>query len=204
MALALMDGRAWTVGELAQQAGVARNTASEHLAGLTSAGLVTRTKQGRHSYIRLAGSEVAEVIEMISRITDVRPAAPSLRAHRHDAELAAGRTCYGHLAGRLGVDLAERWQCTGLVTADWNITASGRRWFADIGLAVPNSKQPALRPCIDWTERRPHAAGPLGRAVTKLAFSQGWVVRGHHPRAARLTAAGRSALGIRCPDAWSG
>lgn len=196
MLLALMDGRAWTVGELAHQAGIARNTASEHLTRLVGAGLITCTRQGRHSYLSLAGQHTAEVIEAMSRSARTRPAAQSLRARRHDDELAQGRTCYRHLAGRLGVGLADHWMDTGILTADWTLTAEGTRWFEDLGIRVPGGRRPPLRPCIDWTERRPHAAGPLANNLTAHAFDHGWITRGHHPRAARLTPQGRNALGL--------
>jgi DNA-binding transcriptional ArsR family regulator len=196
MMIALMDGRAWTVGELARQAGIARNTASEHLTRLTEAGLVTHTRQGRHSYLGLAGHHVADVVESMCRAAGVAPATQSLRGQRHDAELAEGRTCYRHLAGRLGVGLADRWIAEGAISPEWTLTDAGTRWFAARDIAVPSGPGPVLRPCIDWTERRPHASGPLAADLAARAFERGWVVRGGHPRSARLTPQGREALGM--------
>lgn len=194
MLIALMNGRAWTVGELAHQAGIARNTASEHLTRLAEAGLVTHTRQGRRSYINLAGSNVAEAIEAMSRAAGTRPASYNLRGQRYDNELAQGRTCYRHLAGRLGVDLVDFWTVSGMLTPTWTLTAAGMEWFEGLGIKASTRQGPLLRPCLDWTERRPHAAGPLANNLTAIAFDRGWIERGSHPRAAHLTLDGRHAL----------
>lgn len=194
MLLALMDGRAWTVGELAVQAGVARNTASEHVSRLAEAGLVDCIRQGRHSYVTLAGQQVADLVESMGLLADIRPATSSLHGQRHDQELAAGRTCYRHLAGRLGVGLADAWLAGGMLTESWTLTATGMTWFDERDIPIPDGKGPALRPCLDWTQRRPHAAGPLATALTDAAFARGWVVRGRHPRSVHLMPCGAAAL----------
>lgn len=195
MLVALMDGRAWTVGELAHWAGIARNTASEHVRRLVRAGLLTESRQGRHCYLTLAGPNVAEAIEAMSLATSVRPATPSLRGRRHDGELAAGRTCYRHLAGRLGVGLIDAWQTAGIVTGGWELTDDGQNWFTRLGVdTTPEPRRALLRPCVDWTERRPHAAGSLADRFATFAFEREWIVRGSHPRSARLTEAGMKSL----------
>lgn len=195
MLVALMDGRAWTVGELAHRAGIARNTASGHVRRLIRAGLVTEARQGRHCYLTLAGPTVADAIEAMSLATLTRPATSSLRGRRHDDELAAGRTCYRHLAGRLGVGLVDEWQTAGFVTDSWELTAPGRDWFTSLGVDTsPCRRRALLRPCIDWTERRPHAAGALADRLAAAAFEQDWIIRGSHPRSARLTPAGTDRL----------
>lgn len=200
MLMALMDGRAWTVGELAGQAGIARNTASEHLSRLADAGLVTHTRQGRHSYLSLAGEHIANLIESLGIVADTRPATSSLRGQRYDQELARGRTCYRHLAGRLGVDLVDSWLTADILTSAWDLTSAGLEWFRTRDIPIPAGKDPLLRPCVDWTERRPHAAGPLANSLAATAFEQGWIVRGHHPRAARLTSRGGAILQLNGPD----
>lgn len=195
MLISLMDGRAWTVGELARAAGIAPNTASEHARRLVGAGLLTEARQGRHRYLTLAGSQIAEALEAIALVSPMRPAANSLRAHRYDDELAAGRTCYRHLAGRLGVSLLEGWITSGLLTEAWDITRKGYDWFAQLDIDTqPVPRRARLRPCIDWTERRPHAAGVLADRLTAAAFDRGWLIRGTHPRSARLTAVGEHYL----------
>lgn len=196
MLVALMDGRAWTVGELAHHAGIARNTASEHVRRLVRAGLVREARQGRHCYLTLAGPEVADAIEAMSLATGTEPATSNLRGKRYDDELAAGRTCYRHLAGRLGVELLDGWVARGLVTQTWALTDNGRDRFTRLGIdSRPDPRRVLLRPCIDWTVRRPHAAGALADRFAAAAFERGWIVRGRHPRAARLTPAGRDVIG---------
>src|SRR5699024_3013443 len=97
-------------------------------------GLVVEARQGRHCYLMLAGPEVAEAVEAMSLVVPTRPAASSLRGRRHDEELVAGRTCYRHLAGRLGVGLADEWRAAGLITESWELTNAGRGFFAGLGI----------------------------------------------------------------------
>lgn len=201
MLMALMDGRAWTVGELAHQAGVASNTASEHVRRLVGAGLVCEARQGRHCYLTLAGPNVAGAIEAMSLASGTSPPANSLRGHRHDDELVVGRTCYRHLAGRLGVMLVDGWMTAGFITDPWELTDSGRDWFTGLGIDTAlDPRRALLRPCIDWTERRPHAAGALADRLAVAAFDHRWVVRGSHSRSARLTPDGERVLRAHLTD----
>lgn len=195
MVLALMDGRAWTVGELAIAAGVARSTASEHVDRLGRAGLLRDYRQGRHRYVALRDEGVAQVVESLAELADTVPPPNSYRAQRVDAELAAARSCYRHLAGDLGVTIAQEWMRLGVITGDWTLSATGQEWFPALGVAVPDGNSPPLlRPCLDWTARRPHAAGPLADAFLTHALNEGWLERGRHPRALRLTATGQACL----------
>lgn len=196
--LALLDGRAWTAGEIAAQVGVARSTASEQLTTLVDAGLLAEERQGRHRYVRLSGHQIATVIEDLAGLTE-QPAAPrSLRQSRLARDLAAARTCYDHLAGALGVGLYDAFVDRGLLATDGGtaLTASGRAWFVDLvgEPALRPGSRPLIRTCLDWTERRPHLAGALGAAVHDSLRQRGWVVAGPRPRAVRLTDAG--ALGL--------
>lgn len=199
MCAALMDGRAWTVGELGRYAGLARSTASEHVDALTAHGLVRELRQGRHRYIRLAGEDIARVIESLGVVTGSSlPTPRSLSASRANANLRAGRTCYRHLAGRLGVRLAEQLEDRGLIDPCWRVTGRGRRLLARWG--VPAEMLDTGGPCMDATERRFHLAGPLGTGVCTALLDRGWLSRTGRTRAVRLTPAGRAALddaGIR-------
>lgn len=198
MLVALMDGQAWTVGELAHQAGIARNTASEHVRRLVRAGLVNEARQGRHCYLTLAGPQVAHAVEAMSLASGTSPPANSLRGRRHDDELVFGRTCYRHLAGRLGVTLLVDWRTRGFITDEWELTTTGRSWFTSLGIDTrPDPRRALLRPCIDWTERCPHAAGALADRLAIAAFAHAWVVRGSHSRSAKLTPDGERVL---CTD----
>ena len=196
--LALLDGRAWTAGELAQLGGVARSTASEHLDRLLADGLIVEQRQGRHRYVRLADHEAADLVEQLSaRAPQPVPHPTSLQAATSHAALARGRTCYDHLAGALGVGVTDAMIECGLLD-DWAVTAKGRAWLSELGVDVEPvraARRPFVRSCLDWTERRPHLAGAVGAALCRRCFDAKWVERIGSGRAVRLTASGRHALG---------
>ncbi|HZE48535.1 MAG TPA: winged helix-turn-helix domain-containing protein [Jatrophihabitantaceae bacterium] len=196
--LALLDGRAWTAGELARLGGVARSTASEHLDRLLADGLIVEQRQGRHRYVRLADHEAADLVEQLSaRAPQPVPHPTSLRAATSHAALARGRTCYDHLAGALGVGVTDAMVERGLLD-DWAVTAKGRAWLSDLGVDVEparTGRRPFVRSCLDWTERRPHLAGAIGAALCRHCFDAKWIERIGSGRAVRLTPSGRHALG---------
>ena len=198
MCLALLDNRAWTVRELARHAGVAMPTASEHANRLVAGGLAAEHRQGRHRYLSLAGPEVAALLETVSSQTSPghAPVRSMAAAHRM-RNLAAARTCYDHLAGGLGVAVADALAATGLISreAGLAVTDRGRGWLADIGITLDRAtRRPLLRDCLDWTERRPHLGGVLGAAICRHAFDAGWIVRIGTARAVRVTDAGADAF----------
>ncbi|MFG1673520.1 ArsR/SmtB family transcription factor [Micromonospora sp. NPDC049282] len=197
--LALLDGRAWTAGELARSAGVAASTASDHLTRLVRGGLLAEERQGRHRYVRLADPAAAQLVEDLAARAPA-PAAPprTMRAASADAALAYARTCYDHLAGRLGVLLHDALLARGVLdrTGGLALTPTGLSWLADLGVPVEPlraARRPLVRDCLDWTERRPHLAGALGAALCARLLDLGWTVRGTG-RSLRLTPAGRDAL----------
>ncbi|WP_033294577.1 ArsR/SmtB family transcription factor [Amycolatopsis jejuensis] len=200
MCLALLDGRAWTVGELAAAARIAVSTASEHVTRLRDAGFVARVKQGRHAYVRLADPHVAELIEHLAQHAELkRPA--GLRASLRAQRLSFARSCYDHLAGTLGVALRNGMIDRGLIDTAHGLalTGTGRAVLADLGVVVPaRSRRPLLRDCLDWTERRDHLAGAVPAALLERAVAAGWLTRDRH-RAVRVLpgAAGPfAALGV--------
>jgi DNA-binding transcriptional ArsR family regulator len=191
MCLALLDGRFHTAGELAGAAGVAASTASEHLGRLLDGGLVEATRQGRHRYFRLAGPDVASALEalgVLARPTPVR----SLREATTDRRLRAGRTCYDHLAGALGVALTDALATLGVITPEFAL--SDLTPLAGLDLALPAGRRPLLRPCLDWTERRHHAAGALPAAMTGRFLELAWLERVAGSRAVRVTSTGHPHL----------
>lgn len=193
MCAALMDGRAWTVGELGSYAGVTRSTASEHVDVLAARGLVTRVRQGRHCYITLSGPEAARVIEALGVMAaSALPTSRSLNAWTVNRQLLAARTCYRHLAGRLGVSLAEQLRERGHLDPSWGLTGSGEDLLATWGMEKPLHIRGEA--CMDSTERRFHLGGPLGIALTQALFDRTWIARIERTRAVKLTEAGREAL----------
>ncbi|MFG3254373.1 ArsR/SmtB family transcription factor [Streptomyces sp. NPDC048172] len=197
--MALLDGRAWTATELARAAGVAAPTATGHLNLLVKGGLLSEVRQGRHRYVRLADPRVAEVIENLAALGPRREDVPprSLSAASRNKALARARTCYDHLAGTVGVAVTDAMTGRGLL--DWagglRLTGDGAAWLDALGVALPaSSRRPAVRACLDWTERRPHLAGAVGAALCGHAFDAGWITRIGTTRAVALTDAGRAAL----------
>ncbi|HTW26986.1 MAG TPA: helix-turn-helix transcriptional regulator [Acetobacteraceae bacterium] len=201
--LALGDGRALPAGELAYAARVTPQTASGHLARLVAAGLLSVVQQGRHRYYRLASERVGTLLESLLAVAAEAPPR-RIVASRADAALRAGRTCYNHLAGQLGVALAEALQDSGhvhLAVDASEVTARGLDFFASFGLELPQTRRhPYCRTCIDWSERRLHVAGELGSALCSRLLSLGWITHARDSRAVMVTEAGeiglRSALGV--------
>jgi DNA-binding transcriptional ArsR family regulator len=200
MCLALAGGEARPAGELAARAGISAQTASNHLAKLIAGRLLRVERQGRWRYYRLAGADVGHAVEALSVVAP-RPPQPPAVSEMADAarRLKTARTCYSHLAGRLGVALADA-----LVARRWleddghryRVTSTGARSLHRLGIEVrPRQAQAPARRCIDWTERRPHVAGPVGTALAKAALDRGWVRRLRGTRAVAVTPLGRAQLG---------
>lgn len=199
MCLALLDGRAWTAGELGRHAGVSRSTASEHLTILVTAGILVEERQGRHRYLRLADAEIAQLVEDLAAAVG-RPERPtSLRTVRASHQLAGARTCYDHLAGALGVAIFDALVDTELIrrTDGLTLTAAGRAWFVALAgedAVAPRGSRPLLRTCLDWTERRSHLGGTLGANLCTALEERRWIRRSHAHRAVTVTPAGAHGL----------
>lgn len=198
MMVALMDERVWrTPRELAQAAGVAASTATGHLHVLVGLGLLSERRLGRHRYVRLAGAHVAEVIEAVAALGN-RPAAPvrGLRDASARTALARGRTCYDHLAGRLGVAITDALVHQDLLDEEsLGLTAPGEQWLTE-ALETPfrPGRRTRARSCLDWTERRFHLAGAAGAHISAVFHRREWVRPVRHSRAVVLTPAGGDAL----------
>jgi len=200
--LSLMDGLALPAGELASIANVAPQTASGHLARLIDGGLLSVERQGRHRYYRLSSPEVADAIEALLVLTArPRSAEPTAPTHKVTAgSLAHARTCYAHLAGWLGVHIAQELEHRALLKPSgpkiYTVTPSGRAWFQSLGMEVPQDLAPnkLARRCLDWTERRHHLAGTLGCAMYRRFQELRWVVPIRGTRAVRVTLEGKSRL----------
>ena len=199
----LMDGRSLTASELARASGISPQTASEHLAKLSEVGLLAVTSQGRCRYFRLASPDVAELLQALFRVSvQSSPASvKQLRTGPADEALRELRTCYDHLAGRLAVALTDALVARGFVklTEDGGLlTRAGAAFFEDLGLSVDADHTDSgaraglvCRPCLDWSERRPHLAGRLGAAFCRHCLASDWVRRIDGTRALGVTLSGR-------------
>jgi DNA-binding transcriptional ArsR family regulator len=209
--MALIDGRALAASTLAQEAGVAPSTVSGHLGRLTEAGLVQVEASGRNRYYRLASPEVAETLESLARLAPPKPVRSLRQATRAHA-LRRARSCYDHLAGRLGVALTEALLDRGDLVAErgstgatdpilgarrahaFHLTDAGAEHLVRLGVEVaPQSRRPLIRYCVDWSEQRPHLGGALGAGLLQMLFDRDWVTRGNG-RAILTTPAGDAAL----------
>lgn len=195
MLSALSGGVALPASDLARQAGIALSTASGHLTTLTEAGWIVVEQRGRHRYYRLAAQEIATLLEELMTFA---PAAPvrTLRARHQTADLCLARSCYDHIAGKLGVALTDAMLARALLCvdgSDFALTADGTSWLEargiDVAAAAARHRLFARR-CLDWSERRDHLAGALGAAILTHWETQHWLIRPDTSRVLRLTPAG--------------
>jgi DNA-binding transcriptional ArsR family regulator len=194
MLCALMDGLSLPAGELAELAGVSPQTASTHLQKLLEGELVAVQSHGRHRYYRLANPEVAAALEALMVI-----APPARKRATKDEDLCFARTCYDHLAGWTGVELTRALADSGCLERDgmqFNLTPTGWATLEGFGLDVEilALQRNFAKACLDWTERKPHLGGALGRALTARFLELQWIVRLQSGRSLRVTAAGRVGL----------
>src|SRR5882724_6742976 len=192
--LALMDNRALTAKELAFAARVSPQTTSSHLVKLTNAQLLQVTQQGRHRYYRLASPLVAQMLEAVMVVADrLSKLPPSSKASE---ELRAARSCYDHLAGRLGVACAEALTARGFIILEAEgaqLTPCGMDFLDELGLEIHSlsrTRRIFCRPCLDWSERRYHLAGRLGALFLGFCLDRQWFERRSDTRALRVTRLG--------------
>jgi hypothetical protein len=200
MLQAMMDGRALTAGELAGVANITPQTASAHLHQLCVSGLVSVLQQGRYRYHRLATPQVAQLLENLMLV-----AAGTLTPRTHtgprDMSLRIARTCYDHIAGQLGVGIADALQQQGWVELDDDagvLTASGGTFLASQGIVFDHPADrrrtralPLCRLCLDWSERRHHLSGRLGAELCRHSLALGWIRKRQGSRALDVTPEGR-------------
>ena len=199
--VALTEGDSLPARELAARAGIAPSTASGHLARLLDGRLVVAERSGRHRYFRLAGAEVATAIEALSVIAPPRPVR-SLRAAAVGEALRETRTCYDHLAGRLGVEVTAALERRRVLIHDeqhgYRLGPGAADYFSsELAIDVDKlrrGRRVFARPCLDWSERRRHLAGALGAALASTLLERRWVERRDGNRSLEVTPAGRAGL----------
>ncbi len=178
MLQALLPGEALTAGELARVAGIGAAAASAQLKALADSGLISVHAQGRHRYHRLAGEEIAAALETLMALPQTSPR----KSWPHGEAFRQGRLCWHHLAGRLGVALHERLTGDRWIEAapgGWNVTTSGDARLEALGVDMATARRaPRFAcDCMDWSERRPHLSGGLGREVTSMMLRRLWLTR---------------------------
>ena len=203
---ALMAGKALTVSELAHEAGVTLQTTSAHLSKLLASGMVTARKQGRHKYFELASSKVAEAIEALMGLA-ADTGHLRTRIGPRDEALRAARRCYNHLAGSAGVQLYDSLTRRGYLNVNaggLSLSADGREFVGRLGIdlgRLSTSRTPLCRECLDWSERKTHLAGSLGRALLDYMIEEKWLRQNADSRAIIFTPRGEQHFAAAFPKA---
>ena len=214
MLLQLMDGRLLTATELARAGHVSPQTASRHLAQMVEAGLMCVEQRGRHRFHRLASADVAKMLEGMMQIAGELPAQRRVIVGPRDDTVRMARLCYDHVAGRLGLAMAESLLAERAIEFDGEgegghvtdrLGDALQRWGIALDTAPPlaRSARPYCRPCLDWSERKMHLAGRLGAMLCAHCLDRGWLTRADGSRALTISPEGaatfRDRLGL---DAW--
>lgn len=204
MLAALTGGRALTATELAAIGGITLQTASSHLSKLEVGGLLAQRKQGRHRYFTLADETAARLIETMMGFASTRGHL-RYRPGPKDPALRKARVCYDHLAGDYGVRMLDSFVCHGDIASDGEnltVTPKGRTQLEAFGIdlsRLSSSRRPLCKSCLDWSERRSHLAGQLGKALLAHMFDKGWARRSEESRAVLFTPEGERKFLLQFP-----
>lgn len=195
----LLDGRAYTATELSLCAEISAQSASNHLTKLVDADLLTVEKQGRHRYYRFSNPDVARVVESMASLLPISRNRKKVKKPEPTGELFV-RTCYDHLAGKVGVDITNSLIDNGLIEAvgtKYDVTYLGESWFQSIGIDInelKSQKRSFAHPCLDWSERKHHLAGALGAAILEVMLNNDWIKKSNNSRELIITPKGRKEL----------
>jgi DNA-binding transcriptional ArsR family regulator len=190
----LLDGKAFTATELAIAADTSPQNISMHLTKLVQADLLSVESQGRHRYYKFSRKDVAYAIEALANLV---PAAGNAPAVEQDSAVKYCRTCYDHLAGKIGVAISDSLISQEILSETFDLTTKGNKWFDKLGINIDALKQQRrtfIRPCLDWSERRHHLAGAVGAALLDMMLAEDWLRRMRQSRAIVVTAEGEKML----------
>lgn len=198
----LMDGRFHTVHEIAQMIKLKDHTTSYHLKKLQEEDWVEFYKQGRHVYYRLSNSQIADLLENLMNISPVVKI-NSFNKSKEYHELKSGRSCYCHLAGKIAVEFFEYLLAMNyllLENEQVTLTEEGADYFMnqlyiDVK-AVKKQSGILAKPCLDWTERKFHLGGNLGKAFFRMCLERHLMTQNPLNRGITLTEAGEKFFGI--------
>ncbi|QBD76275.1 ArsR family transcriptional regulator [Ktedonosporobacter rubrisoli] len=195
-----LNERPATVSELQAITGESQSKISNHLAILRERKLVTATRQCRQMVYELHDTSVTRLLAALSLVGAEAP-----QQERTISQLAIARTCYDHLAGRVGTALKDALlQQDALIVIDdtWLGVQPGSQAqtvFArlDIDLAAARRERRHLvKCCRDWTEHRWHVGGALGAALLAQFIKRGWVEKQEGTRAVTITDEGKQQLQV--------
>ena len=195
----LLDGKAYTASELGLYADVSPTSTSNHLSKLLKGNILKVSSQGRHRYYSFANDGVAHAVEALANLTSKRPTG-TLKSNEEKKDIEYCRTCYDHLAGHVGVSIADAMVQKGYLEindSSYSITDTGWGFLFQIGITQKdfnNSRRPLTRQCLDWSERRPHIAGQLGALLLSTALERNWFKRINFSRELVVTSNGKKAL----------
>jgi DNA-binding transcriptional ArsR family regulator len=195
----LLDGRAFTATELSVAVNTSPQNLSMHLGKLLDADLLSVEKQGRHKYYRFSNKEVAYVVEAMANLI------PKLEIQsKKDTEnyppIKYCRTCYDHLAGKIGVALADSLLKQKIIIENKNtfeVSSEGKKWFSNFGINLEEAqkqKRIFLKPCLDWSERRNHIAGSIGSLLFNKMINEDWLRKTKDSRAIIITGKGEKEI----------
>jgi len=195
----LLDGRAFTATELAVAVETSAQNISMHLGKLLDANLICVEKQGRHKYYRFSNKEVAYAVEAMANLIPKTKASIKGKSEEYPP-IKYCRTCYDHLAGKIGVALADSFLEQKIIIEKdgvFEISTEGKEWFSDFGINIEEAqkqKRIFLKPCLDWSERRNHIAGSIGSLLLNKMISEDWLRRTKDSRAITITGKGEKEL----------
>ncbi len=195
---ALLDGRAYTATELAVYADTTPSNISMHLIKLVKAELLTVESQGRHRYYNYARPDISFAIEALANL--IPKGNPGKMAITESKPVEYCRTCYDHLAGKVGVLLTDsllKHQLIHKQNNDFEVSQRGIAWFTSVGIdlnIVRKRKRSFAKSCLDWSERRHHLSGSLGAALLDNMISNDWMRKSRNSRAVIITSKGSTAL----------
>ena len=194
----LLDGKAFTATELGITVSTSPQNISMHLAKLLDAGLLSVEKQGRHKYYRFSNKEVAYAIEAMASL--IPPVSPQKKNSEKHSPIKHCRTCYDHLAGKIGVAVAESLLEQHIILdldTRFEVSSEGVKWFSDFGINLEDLKKQRrlfLKPCLDWSERKNHIAGSVGTSLLDKMIADDWLRRTKDSRAIQITGKGEKEL----------
>ena len=195
----LLDGKAFTATELAIAVETSAQNISMHLGKLLDANLISVEKQGRHKYYRFLNKEVAYAVEAMANLIP-KPEISAKKKTENYPPIKYCRTCYDHLAGKIGVALADSLLEQKIIIEKNNtfeITSEGEKWFSDFGVNIGEAKKQKrifLKPCLDWSERRYHIAGSVGTLLLNKMLEQDWIRRTANSRVILITGKGEKEM----------